>query len=131
MIPSIQSNDRQTPIEHKYREGNVKRTLGMELKVHQIDKLRKWLDFLRNSLSRQLNLETVTFPKCVANLTVSQGVEPSRLETRTKETFALASLKFERIQTNESETITYDPSICLRRSRRERTRKMVNYACAT
>jgi len=48
MIPSIQSNDSQTPIEHKYREGNVKRTLGMELKVHQIDKLRKCLDFLRN-----------------------------------------------------------------------------------
>lgn len=65
MIPSIQSNDRQTPIEHKYREGNVKRTLGMELTVHQIDKLRKCLDFLRNSLFRQPNLETLIFPKCL------------------------------------------------------------------
>jgi len=52
MIPSIQSNDSQTPIEYKYREGNVKRTLGMELKVHQMDKLRNWLDFLQNSLIR-------------------------------------------------------------------------------
>lgn len=49
MIPSIQSIERQIPIEHKYREGNVKRTLGMELKVHQIDKSRKCLDLLRNS----------------------------------------------------------------------------------
>ena len=82
----------------------MKRTLGMELKVHQIDKLRKCLDFLRNSQFRLLSLETVLFPKCMANLTVSQEVKPSRLETRTKETFALASQKFERIRTNESES---------------------------
>lgn len=105
LIPSNQSIDSQIPIENKYREGNVKRTLGIELTVHQIGKLRKWFDFLESLLSLQPNLATFGFAKCVLDLGGVQEVEPSRLETRTKETFALASQRFERIETNESETI--------------------------